>query len=190
MKFKLLLAALVTVMLIGCGGPGQVKDDDPSSTYGSSTGSGSSDSTQTGGIYGAGSSDGSALAGAESAVSYERDAVNDANSVLAERVIYFDFDSDTISQDYMDLIAHHGKYLANNPGMKLRIEGHADERGTREYNVALGNRRAQAVRRLIMFQGVNTAQVTVISYGEEKPVALSHDEEAWRLNRRTELVYE
>jgi peptidoglycan-associated lipoprotein len=105
-------------------------------------------------------------------------------------VIYFDFDSDQISKDYMDLIAHHGKFLANNPDMKLRIEGHADERGTREYNVALGNRRAQSVRRLISFQGTSSSQVTVISYGEEKPVALSHDEEAWRLNRRTELVYE
>ena len=171
---------------MGCD-PAQVKDDASSAT---GSAAGSSDSTRTGGIDGGDGSGGTAMAGAESTVSYERNAINDANSILAERVIYFDFDSDNISQDYMDLIAHHGKYLANNPDMKLRLEGHADERGTREYNVALGNRRAQAVRRLTLFQGVNTAQVAVISYGEEKPVALSHDDEAWRLNRRTELVYE
>ena len=189
MKFKLLLAVLITTLLMGCG-PAQVKDGDASSDNGSSAATGNADSTQTGAINGANGSDGTAIAGAENTVSYERNAINDVNSVLAERVIYFGFDSDNISQDYMDLIAQHGKYLANNPDMKLRLEGHADERGTREYNVALGNRRAQAVRRLILFQGVNAAQITVISYGEEKPVALSHDEEAWRLNRRTELVYE
>ena len=74
--------------------------------------------------------------------------------------------------------------------MSVRLEGHADERGSREYNVALANRRALSVRRLVLFQGVNADQVSVISYGEEKPVALGHDDEAWRLNRRVELVYE
>ncbi|MDH5764648.1 MAG: OmpA family protein, partial [Gammaproteobacteria bacterium] len=77
-----------------------------------------------------------------------------------------------------------------NGDVHLRLEGHADERGTREYNIALGNRRAQAVRRLILLQGASASQITVISYGEEKPVALNHDEEAWRLNRRVELIYE
>jgi len=72
----------------------------------------------------------------------------------------------------------------------VRIEGHADERGSREYNVALANRRAQSVRRLVLFQGAAAEQVDVVSYGEEKPVALGHDEESWRLNRRVELVYE
>jgi peptidoglycan-associated lipoprotein len=190
MKSKLLFAVLLSAILVGCGGPGQVKDDDTLSDGSSSTSSDSTDSVQIGGANGANNTDGTALADAENTVSYERNAIDDSNSVLAERVIYFDFDSDTISQDYMDLIAHHGKYLANNADMKMRIEGHADERGTREYNIALGNRRANAVRRLIMFQGVNAAQVAVISYGEEKPVALGHDDEAWRLNRRTELVYE
>ena len=115
---------------------------------------------------------------------------NDSGSVLAERFIYFDFDSDRISQDYQDLLSHHGKYLAANSDVSVRLEGHADERGTREYNVALGNRRAQAVRRLILLQGAAASQISVISYGEEKPVALSHDDEAWRLNRRAELIYQ
>lgn len=190
MKLRWLSVVIMSGFLAACGGAGQVKDDDGSSDSSSAGSSQSGSSAQTGGINGADGRGGTALAGGEALVSYDRGAINDANSVLAERVIYFDFDSDTISQDYLDLIAHHGKYLANNADMKLRLEGHADERGTREYNVALGNRRAQAVRRLVLFQGANANQIEVISYGEEKPVALSHDEDAWRLNRRTELIYE
>ena len=191
MKLKLFSVVAMVSVLAACGGAGQVKDDTALGDT-QDTAQGQQDpSVQVGGISGTGTSDGSALIGGSAAdVSYERAAINDANSVLYEKVIYFDFDSDQISQDYMDLIAHHGKYLAANPDMRLRLEGHADERGTREYNVALGNRRAQSVRRLILFQGANAKQLEVISYGEEKPVALSHDEEAWRLNRRTELVYE
>ena len=185
MKLKIISVFLMTGLLAACG-PDTIKDD----AMGSNASDASNSGAHTGGVGDGSNADGSALSAGESNVSYDRSAINDANSVLAERVIYFDFDSDQISKDYMDLIAHHGKFLANNPDMKLRIEGHADERGTREYNVALGNRRAQSVRRLISFQGTSTSQVTVISYGEEKPVALSHDDEAWRLNRRTELVYE
>ncbi len=186
MKRKLIAALMMAGMLMGCD-PAQVKDDGMGADM--ATGDQASDSVQLGGLNGGIGPDGKPL-GMEQVVSYEKDAIYDANSVLAERVIYFDFDSDQISQDYMDLIAHHGKYLAKNPDVRLRLEGHADERGTREYNIALGNRRAQTVQRLISFQGVSPNQVNVISYGEEKPVALGHDEEAWRLNRRAELVYE
>jgi peptidoglycan-associated lipoprotein len=150
------------------------------------------DSAQSGGLQGANGGSGTALGGAQTdaGVSYEKNAINDPNSVLAERVIYFDYNSDQISADYQKLIEHHGKYLVRNGDMKVRLEGHADERGSREYNIALGNRRAQAVRKLLQLQGMDAKQIEVISYGEEKPVALSHDEEAWRLNRRVELVYE
>ncbi|TNF38538.1 MAG: peptidoglycan-associated lipoprotein Pal [Gammaproteobacteria bacterium] len=186
MKRKIIYALMMAGTLMGCD-PAQVRDDAAAEDMAGTEQPG--DSVQLGGLGGELGPDGRPL-GAEQVVSYEKNAIYDANSVLAERVIYFDFDSDQISQDYMDLIAHHGKYLAKNPDMRLRLEGHADERGTREYNIALGNRRAQTVQRLISFQGVGPNQVTVISYGEEKPVALGHDEEAWRLNRRAELIYE
>ena len=186
MKRKLISALVMAGVLMGCD-PAQVKDDGTGEEM--VTGDQTSDSVQLGGLNGGLGPDGQPL-GMEQVVSYEKNAIYDANSVLAERVIYFDFDSDQISQDYMDLIAHHGKYLAKNPDMRVRLEGHADERGTREYNIALGNRRAQTVQRLISFQGVSPNQVSVVSYGEEKPVALGHDDEAWRLNRRAELVYE
>ena len=190
MKIKLLSVFLITGVLTACG-PNTIKDDASTDNAATDNATDTADSSaQTSWLGDGTNADGTALSAGESNVSYDKAAINDANSVLAERVIYFDFDSDQISQDYMDLIAHHGKYLVNNPGMKLRIEGHADERGTREYNIALGNRRAESVRRLISFQGVNAGQLTVISYGEEKPVSLTHDEESWRLNRRTELVYE
>ncbi|MDA3869719.1 MAG: OmpA family protein, partial [Gammaproteobacteria bacterium] len=80
-------------------------------------------------------------------------------------------------------------YLSANPAASVRVEGHTDERGTREYNVALADRRAQSVERLLMFQGAGNDQITIISYGEEKPARLGHDETAWSMNRRVELVY-
>jgi len=129
-------------------------------------------------------------AGQALSVSYDEAAINDANSVLASRVIYFDFDSSKVTGDFVELVKHHGKYLSANAGASIRLEGHTDERGTREYNVALADRRAQSVKRLLMFQGASSSQITVISYGEEKPAQLGHDEEAWGLNRRAELVYQ
>ncbi|MDH5473842.1 MAG: peptidoglycan-associated lipoprotein Pal [Gammaproteobacteria bacterium] len=178
MRLKILSVLLAAGFLVACD-PAQVKDGD-------SAGGQMGDQTTTGGISDTGVNTGRYMDN----VSYDRAAINDSGSVLAERVIYFDFDSDQISPDFTELLVHHGKYLAANADVSLRLEGHADERGTREYNVALGNRRAQAVRRLILLQGAAASQVAVISYGEEKPVALSHDEEAWRLNRRAELVYQ
>lgn len=139
---------------------------------------------QVGSIDGSGGASGSALS-----VSYDKSAINDSSSVLAERVIYFDFDSSTVAEDYVELVKHHGKYLALNSDVSIRLEGHTDERGTREYNVALADRRAQSVKSLLMFQGAASNQITIISYGEEKPAMLGDDEEAWRLNRRAELVY-
>lgn len=127
--------------------------------------------------------------GIQRKISYEKDAIYDIDNVLSERTIYFDFDSSTIADKYQEVLKHHGKYLALNSSASLRVEGHTDERGTREYNVALADRRAQAVKRLILFQGASDNQILVISYGEEKPVAMGHDENVWQLNRRAELVY-
>lgn len=184
-QLKLLSAVMAAGLLVACEtAPVQSDAADPNQTEQSS------DAT-SGGLNNANASGGTALSGAEQAgVSYAKGAINDPNSVLAERVIYFEYNSDAITGDFKTLLVHHGKYLLQNPDMKARLEGHADERGSREYNIALGNRRAQAVRSVLAAQGMNAQQLDVISYGEEKPVALSHDEEAWRLNRRVELVYE
>ena len=150
---------------------------------------GSSETASDGATVGAVDGEGGGAAQALASISYEASAINDANSVLAARVIYFDYDSSKVTGDNIELVKHHGKYLSANASASIRLEGHTDERGTREYNVALADRRAQAVKRLLMFQGAASSQITVISYGEEKPASLGHTEAAWHLNRRAELVY-
>jgi peptidoglycan-associated lipoprotein len=103
--------------------------------------------------------------------------------------IYFDYDKAEIKQDYLPIIAAHAKYLTGNAGRKVRLEGHTDERGSREYNIGLGERRAQAVRRALMLQGVGEAQITTVSYGEERPAVQGSDEAAYAKNRRVEFTY-
>lgn len=143
----------------------------------------------SGGINGGAGMGGTALEGGK-LVSYDKNAINDANNVLAEKIVYFGFDSNTVSDDYVELVKHHGKYLSFNANASVRLEGHADERGTREYNVALAEKRAQAVKQLMLYEGAGNDQISIVSYGEEKPVAYGHDDESMSLNRRVELVYQ
>ncbi len=110
-------------------------------------------------------------------------------ALLAETVIYFEFDTARISSEYSEVLAAHARRLAANPGVSVRLEGHADERGSREYNIGLGERRAQAVRQALMLQGVNSVQITTVSYGEERPADSRSDEDAWAKNRRVEIAY-
>ncbi len=109
--------------------------------------------------------------------------------LLAKRVIYFDFDSSEIKGDGTDIVGAHAKYLANNPTARVRLEGHTDDRGSREYNIGLGERRAQSVRRALLLQGATEAQLSTVSYGAERPAVAGHDETAWAKNRRVEVVY-
>jgi peptidoglycan-associated lipoprotein len=109
--------------------------------------------------------------------------------LLQQLVIYFDYDQTELRPEFNSMLSAHGQYLASNPRMQLRLEGHADERGSREYNIGLGERRAQAVRRVLMLQGASADQLSTVSYGEERPAAVGSDEEAMSLNRRVELVY-
>ena len=108
---------------------------------------------------------------------------------ISQTIIYFEFDSADIGSEAQSIIANHAKYLTANPNTRVRLEGHTDERGTREYNVGLDERRASAVAQALELRGVSPQQVSVVSYGEERPVALGHDESAWTQNRRVEIVY-
>jgi peptidoglycan-associated lipoprotein len=117
------------------------------------------------------------------------EVLSDPGSAVYQRVYYFNYDSSELSSQDRDSLAAHARFLTAFPRAGLIIEGHADERGTREYNLALGERRAQAVEKILTLQGVNPDQLQVISFGEERPVALGQDENAWRLNRRVELLY-
>jgi peptidoglycan-associated lipoprotein len=119
----------------------------------------------------------------------------DPNRVLMEQakqagtIIYFDYDRAEIKPEFVPIVTAHAKYLNANAANKVRLEGHSDERGSREYNIGLGERRAQAVRRALMLQGVTEAQITTVSYGEERPAVQGSDEAAYAKNRRVELVY-
>jgi peptidoglycan-associated lipoprotein len=113
----------------------------------------------------------------------------EGTGALARKIIYFDFDKSEIKPEYADIVTAAAKNLTGNPTMKLKLEGNTDERGTREYNIGLGERRAQAVRRALMLQGVAESQVTTVSFGAERPAAEGDDEAAWSKNRRVEVVY-
>jgi peptidoglycan-associated lipoprotein len=104
-------------------------------------------------------------------------------------IVYFDFDRAEIKAEYVPIVQAHAKFLNGNAARKVRLEGHSDERGSREYNIGLGERRAQAVRRALMLQGVTDMQITTVSYGEERPSVAGSDETAYARNRRVELVY-
>lgn len=116
-------------------------------------------------------------------------ALDDPNSILSQRTIYFDFDSSTVNDAGRPVAEAHALYLAQHPSATVILEGHGDERGTREYNLALGENRANSVRQLITLLGAAPAQVETVSYGEERPVQDGHDEASWDLNRRVEIVY-
>ncbi len=112
-----------------------------------------------------------------------------SGELLSKRVLYFAFDRDELRSEDQALVAAHAKYLVGNPSVKVRLEGHTDERGAREYNIGLGERRAQAVRRALMLQGVGEQQLSTVSFGEERPAVPGDDESAWSQNRRVEILY-
>ncbi len=116
--------------------------------------------------------------------------LDEKTGLLSRRIIYFEFNKANISDDDREFISAHARYLSENSSTNVVLEGHADERGTREYNISLGERRAKAVMQLLVLQGASKSQIEVISFGEERPVALGHDESSWSQNRRVELVYE
>lgn len=168
-QFNLLLILGFVLILSGCGAT-QTKEDDKTPVTAEGVEAGT---------------EGEAInEGAGMALS-----LDDPTSPLSQRVIYFEFDSSTIQSEYQDVLAAHASYLADNPDTSIVLEGHADERGSREYNIALGERRAQGVQQLLTLQGVTEKQIQVISFGEERPVAMGHDESAWSLNRRVEILY-
>jgi peptidoglycan-associated lipoprotein len=127
--------------------------------------------------------------GSDAASTTDGESAGPSGEQLKNRIIYFEFDSSDIKSEYNELISAHGRYLASNPSKHVRIEGNTDERGSREYNIGLGERRAQAVRRALMLQGATESQITTVSYGEERPAVTGHTDEAWARNRRANIAY-
>lgn len=167
---RLLLIGLSAIMLYGC--PTTPTKDAGAAVEDRGTAAGTGAET--------GTADGSNVSG---------DPFSDPANPLSKRVVYFDLDSSEVQQDDRPAISAHAKHLADNAGEVVTLEGHADERGSREYNLALGEQRSNAVRQLLLAEGASAQQIQVVSYGEEKPADDGHDEGAWQLNRRVEFVY-
>jgi len=173
MKLKLgsFIVLAMMVAITGCSSKGDVKDGDVSI-----------EDRGTG-------ADGAVASGAAGGTDFSSYSLDDPNSPLSRRVIYFEYDSAEITDADQELLMQHSGYLVANPGQHLTLEGSTDERGSREYNIGLGDQRALSVQRIMELNGVAPEQISVVSYGEEKPAAEGHSDAAWRLNRRVELVY-
>lgn len=141
-----------------------------------------------GGAYGSGGAGGYGRGASGSGLTGDPELDN-ATGPLAKRVVYFMYDSEEVQPEYRAVVSAHASYLASHPDRNVVLEGHADERGSPEYNVGLGERRAQAVARMMQLQGAANGQIQVVSYGEEKPAESGHDESSWQQNRRVELSY-
>ena len=178
-KIFFLLTLFISAILIGCSNA-PVQQDSSENNSGISSGSSMDSSGQSATISGASGS---------SNLGVFADSDTSASELLSTLLIYFDFDQSDIDSEFNSIIAAHGDRLANNSSLNIRLEGHADERGSREYNIGLGERRAQAVRRLLLLQGATNEQITIVSYGEERPVVVGSNEESYSLNRRVEIVY-
>ena len=117
------------------------------------------------------------------------DPLDDPKSALAARSVYFDFDTFVIADKYTPLVQAHGQYISTHKQAQIRVEGNADERGSHEYNLSLGDKRAHIVAKQLELMGANPAQIEAVSYGEERPKAAGHDEAAWAENRRADIRY-
>lgn len=180
------LLMILLTGLVACASTEEFPDEGQQAGQGEAVGEGA----QTGGAQGSGQAAEGAEAGAAAgAETYEGEALDDPQSPLSQRVFYFEFDSSELSDQALETLKAHGEYLATHPERTVIIEGHTDERGSREYNLALGERRAESVARVLKLNGAAEDQIETVSYGEEKPAAMGHDEQAWAENRRAELIY-
>ncbi|MCF6217152.1 MAG: peptidoglycan-associated lipoprotein Pal [Gammaproteobacteria bacterium] len=177
--------------LVGCSSTGDTSDEvvNPDLIVVEEVKPEVTDDASTSAASRANSADSEKLNAQKAVATYTGHPLDNPASPLARKVVYFDFDQSVINDEDKVTLNAHADYLIANPVAHVRLEGHADERGTREYNVALGERRAGAVKRYLTLKGVAASQLNMISYGEERPAKRGHDEGSWALNRRVELVY-
>jgi peptidoglycan-associated lipoprotein len=180
---RTLAAMLIVTLVTACAGPSKSTVDEGAAGAGQGTDQGSGAASS--GVPDGGMGQGGAMGGDPAAGS----AMGGPGASQENRIIYFEFDRFDIKPEYNAILQAHARYLAGNPASRLRLEGHADERGSREYNIGLGEKRAQAVRNVLLLQGAVADQITTVSFGEERPAVIGSDEEAWSLNRRVEIVY-
>ena len=186
-RIALMLAAAAA--LAACEGTvGTVEDSGTASTT-STTGTASTSGTDGDTVSGTRTAAGTEDSGTVTPDTAPRHPLDDPSTPLGTHTIYFEFDSSDVSASAQPIIGAHARYLSEHAGASITLEGHADERGSREYNIGLGEKRALAVRRRMTLLGATGPQIRTISYGEERPADAGHDEAAWQLNRRVEIVY-
>jgi peptidoglycan-associated lipoprotein len=193
MKFlkSLLIVSMVALALSGCSSKGGAEGEGAADAgmYGAETGKAGGPRINRygqggeGGMYGSGGAGGYGAGGSGSG------DLDNPSGPLAKRVIYFMYDSYEVLPEYQSVVSAHANYLASHPEQNAVLEGHADERGSPEYNIALGEQRAKAVQRMMQLQGTGNGQIQVVSFGEEKPSVSGHDESSWQQNRRVEISY-
>ena len=180
---KIAIAAMVAFALVGCSSsPTTAPVEDKSATTdpaATAAAGGTTTRPAPGGVV-TGSSTGPTTGAA---------MLRDPNNILSKREVFFEFDSFVVADKYKPMVEAHARYLSGNRAAKVTVQGHGDERGAREYNIALGQRRADAVKRMMTLLGVQEIQIETVSFGEEKPRNLGHDETAWTENRRVDIVY-
>jgi len=181
---KLVMSALFAVLLAGCASTQTPESTAPVEDRNVGAGAGNTGAS-TAGTAGGGVA-GSQIGGAGRGSA----ALRDPNNILSKRSIYFELDSDTIRDEYRPMLEAHARYLQANRTAHLTIQGNTDERGSREYNIALGQRRADAAKRLMQLLGASESQIDTVSFGKEKPKNPGHDEAAYAENRRDDLVHQ
>ena len=132
---------------------------------------------------------GSGVSGTSAGGAASAAALKDPNNILSKRSVYFDYDQFVIKDEYKAMIEAHAKYLQANKAARATLQGHTDERGTREYNIALGQKRADAVKKLMILLGASEIQIETVSFGKEKPRREGHDEASWAENRRVDILH-
>jgi peptidoglycan-associated lipoprotein len=183
---KIMLAAFVALLVAGC----QTQPTQPTAPIdekaagAGGTGAPSGGAT-TSGVPGGGVSGSTVSPGGGAATNPLRDPKN----ILSKRSVYFDFDSFVVKDEFRPLVEAHARYLSANRNARATIQGNTDERGSREYNIALGQRRADAIKRMMTLLGAQDQQIETVSFGKEKPRNAAHDESAWAENRRGDIVH-
>ncbi|MGR8931529.1 MAG: peptidoglycan-associated lipoprotein Pal [Gammaproteobacteria bacterium] len=185
-----LVLAMMAVLVSGCSSTdesGSLTEDGQTSTDAST--SGYNDGSMSGSQFGSNDAYNNADYGSSSGPNLGPE-FSDPNNPLSKQTIYFELDSSQVKQEFVPVINAHARYLVSHSNQRVILAGHADERGSSEYNIALGEQRAKSVERMMRAEGVGANQLEVVSYGEEKPAVAGHDESAWQMNRRVEVGYQ
>ena len=182
---KLFVAAIAAVFLAGCASQ-ETQPEAPIDDKGAATAS--AGGATTSGLGGAGVG-GTTASGGAVGTGAGGSPLRDPANILSKRSVYFDYDSFVVKDEFRPLVEAHARYLVANRGTRMIIQGNTDERGSREYNIALGQKRADAVKRTMTLLGAQEAQIETVSFGKEKPKNPGHDESAWAENRRADIVY-